>query len=196
MRDGSSQGGVESRASARTNLFLAATLGSAGANHPVKIRDLSATGARIETSVALKVGGAVTLVRGALSIDARVGWRAERFCGLSFAAPVSIEDWMANPVTLQRPPGSPGLSTQALVATPVRWTGDGGSVADELGHASRWLAGFGQSLGTDPHVVFNHGSELFSLGLVARALGAMAETMQAEAFASEPSPGRQRRPSA
>ena len=42
MQDGSSHSGVESRAAARTNLFLAATLISSGAGHPVKIRDLSA----------------------------------------------------------------------------------------------------------------------------------------------------------
>jgi hypothetical protein len=180
MRDGSSHGGVESRASARTNLFLAATLGSAGANHPVKIRDLSATGARIETSVALKVGAAVTLVRGGLSIDARVGWRAERFCGLSFAAPVSIEDWMANPVNLDRQ-AVPPVAVGGGVATPFhRPEQHAESIAEELTRVSRWLEAFGHTLAKDPQVVFKHGTQLFSLGLAARSLAALAEAIQAE----------------
>jgi len=197
MQDGSSHNGVESRAAARTNLFLAATLNSAGANHPVKIRDLSATGARIETFLVLQVGAAVTLVRGPLSVHAQVGWHAERFCGLSFAAPVSTEDWMANPINLQRQPWSPGLPIRAAVATPVRWQVESAeSVAEQLSRVSRWLVAFGHALATDPNVVFKHGSELFNLGLAARDLRAMAETMQAESSASEPSPGEERQPAA
>ena len=84
MQHSTSHCGVEPRSAARTNLFLAATLHSGDVAHPVRIRDLSASGARIETSVVREVGDAVTLVRGGLSVDARVTWRAERFCGLSF----------------------------------------------------------------------------------------------------------------
>jgi hypothetical protein len=197
MQDGNSNSGVELRAAARTNLFLAATLNSAGANHPVKIRDLSATGARIESFLVLQVGAAVTLVRGPLSVHAHVGWHAERFCGLSFAAPVSTEDWMANPVNLKRQLGSPGRPIRAEVAAPLRWQAESAeSVAEQLSRVSRWLVAFGHALATDKNVVFKHGSELFNLGLAARALGALAETMQAESSASEPSAGEERQPAA
>ena len=187
MQDGSTQGGVEARAAVRTNLFLAATLRMADASHPVKIRDLSATGARIETYVALKVGAAVTLVRGGLSVHARVGWHADRFCGLSFAAPVSTDDWKANPVNLQRGIVSPGRPIEASAAPPIRWHADGGSTADQLSHVSRWLIAFGQALADDPNVVFKYGSELFSLSLAARSLGVMADTIQAESSVPEAS---------
>ena len=181
MQDGSSHSGVESRATARTNLFLAATLNSAGANHPVKIRDLSATGARIEISLAIAVGTAVTLVRGPLSVDARVGWHAERFCGLSFASPVSLEYWMANPVNLERMQRPPRILADDRVATPVhREAQNPGSIAEELARVSRSLEAFGQTLSSDPQVVFRHGTQLFRLGLAARALAALAETMRAE----------------
>ena len=178
MQDGSSNGGVESRAAARTNLFLAATLVSAGAGHPVKIRDLSATGARIETSLALEVGAAVTLVRGGLRVDAHVGWHAARFCGLSFAAPVSVEDWKANPVSLQR----------QATTTPVHGEAENAeSIAEELTRVSRWLEAFGHLLANDPQVVAKHGTQLFSLGLAARTLAALAETIQAESSLSSAS---------
>ena len=180
MQDGSSHSGVESRAAPRTNLFLAATLFSAGAGYPVKIRDLSATGARIETLLALEVGAAVTLVRGGLRVQARVGRCAGRFCGLSFDAPVSIEDWMANPVTLERQAMAP-VAVGGGVARPVRREErDAESIAEELTRVSRWLEAFGHALANDPQVVFSHGTQLFGLGRAARSLAALAETIQAE----------------
>ncbi len=183
MQDGSSHSGVESRAAARTNLFLAATLISAEAGHPVKIRDLSATGARIETSLALDVGTAVTLVRGGLRVQARVGWHATRFCGLSFAAPVSTDDWMANPANLERQPKPPPVGVASAAAAPVHRAAENAeSPAEELLRVSRWLEGFGQTLSSDPQVVFKHGTQLFSLGLAARALGALAKSMQSESL--------------
>lgn len=181
MQDGSSHSGVESRAAARTNLFMAATLNSAGVNHTVKIRDLSAIGARIETLLVLEVGTAVTLVRGGLRVDALVGWHTERFCGLSFASPVSTEDWMANPVNVQRQPARPPVAVVSEAATPGHGEEqDAESIAEELKRVSRWLEAFGHALANDPQVVFKHGSQLFSLGLAARTLAVLAETMQAE----------------
>lgn len=191
MQHSSSHGGVEARAAARTNLFLAATLNSADVSHPVKIRDLSESGARIETTFVRQVGADVTLVRGRLSVQARISWHAERFCGLSFASPVSIEDWMANPVNFERERKPPRVSVDGEAATPVhRQAGNVESAAEELTRVSRWLEAFGQTLSNDPQVVFKHGTQLFSLGLAARALGALAETMQAESLESAASIGR------
>ena len=181
MQGGSSISGVESRAAARTNLFMAATLISAGSSHSVKIRDLSATGARIETSLALQAGAAVTLVRGGLRVQARVGWHAARFCGLSFASPVSIENWMANPVNVQRQPNPPLVAVEGgVVASVQRDVESAESIAEELTRISRWLEAFGHTLANDPQVVFKHGTQLFSLGLAARTLAALAESIQAE----------------
>ena len=182
MQDSSLQGGVELRAAARTNLFMAATLKSANIGHSVKIRDLSATGARIETFLALEVGAAVTLIRGGLSVQARVGWHAERFCGLSFESPVSIQAWMANPLNLERQRRPPRVAVDGEVMAPVHREAESAeSLADELTRVSRWLEAFGQTLANDPQVVFKHGTQLFSLGLAARTLAALAETMEANA---------------
>ena len=197
MQDGNSHGGVELRAAARTNLFMAATLSLAGVGHPVKIRDLSASGARIETLLALEVGAAVTLVRGGLSVQARVGWHAERFCGLSFASPVLPEDWMANPVNLQRQPRPLPVAVHGGVVTPIHQEPESPeSIAEELTRLSGWLEAFGHTLASDPQVVFKHGTQLFSLGLAARALAALAETIQVESSHSAANTGRRGQPSA
>ena len=181
MQANSSHGAVESRAAARTNLFLAATMHSADTQHPVKIRDLSATGARIETSLVSEVGDAVTLVRGRLSVHARVTRSGARFCGLSFNSPVSIQAWMTNPVLLERQRGRPRVAVEGEVATLVHSEAEmAGSVAEELSRVSRWLGIFGQTLANDPEVVTKHGTQLYDLGLAARALAAFAESMQAD----------------
>jgi hypothetical protein len=175
MQDSSSKRAVEARAAARTNLFMAATLVSGDASHAVKIRDLSEIGARIETLLPIEVGAAVTLVRGTRSVHARVGWHAQRFCGLSFASPISVQDWIASPVNAEREAVAPLAELEVL-----RRSQNSESPGEELTRVSRWLEAFGKTLSNDPQVVFKHGTQLFSLGLAARALGALAKTMQGE----------------
>ena len=176
VQDNGSKSGVELRAAARTNLFLAATLISGGADHPVKIRDLSATGARIETFLELEVGAAVILVRGGLSMAARVGWRADRFCGLIFESPVSMDAWIANPASLGQPPKPLRIGGDEELA-------DAAGIAEELTRVSRWLEALGRTLASDPQLLAKHGTQLFGLGRAARTLSALAETMHAESVA-------------
>ena len=179
MQDRTSNRAIELRSAARTNLFLAATLTVADSSRPVKIRDLSERGARIETSLAMEVGTAVTLIRGGLSVQARIGWHAKRFCGLSFESPVSVQDWMANPINVEQRSKPTGVDLE-----PHGAAGNAESAAEEITRVSRWLGDFGQSLANDPQVVFKHGTQLFRLGLAVRALSALAETMHADILAA------------
>ena len=77
---------------------MAATLHAADVATPVKIRDLSAAGAQVETSLLPAVGTPVTLSRGRLRIQGHVTWCTERRCGLHFSSQISVQDWMTNPV--------------------------------------------------------------------------------------------------
>src|SRR5687768_11011127 len=166
MQETTSHRGVESRSAARTNLFLAATLNSGGADRPVKIRDLSATGARIETSQTPEVGSAVILVRGGLSVGARIGWHAGRFCGLSFASRVSIQDWMGNPGVPKGPPGHPTMAAGGDMPSAARMaidTGKAGRIAADLARVSHLLGSLGETLSGDPAVVFKYGTQLHNL---------------------------------
>lgn len=183
MQDNSPHRAVELRSAARTNLLLAATLHSADIGHPVKIRDLSATGARIETSLVTEVGTGVTLVRGRLSVDARVSWHAERFCGLSFTSPVSIQDWMTNPVILERRRGRPRVAIEGDVSDSAAAHSEVGKAraAEDLRRVSSLLGTLGEALASDPEVVLKHRIPLHNLGLAAQTLAALAKTMQADA---------------
>jgi hypothetical protein len=127
----------------------------------------------------LEVGAGVTLVRGALTVHARVGWHAKHFCGLSFASPVATAHWMANPVNFDREDKTPRIELELH-----RAAGKTESPDQELTRVSRWLEIFAQTLSNDPQVVFKHGTQLFSLGLAARALGELADSMRAESSRS------------
>ncbi len=178
-------GAVDARAGARTNLFLAASLLSAGVAHPVRIRDLSATGARVETALVPEVGAAMSLVRGRLEVACLVTWSADHFCGLRFAAPVSVLEWMTHPVAPERRrldalvPARGGAAAEAAAA---RLEADKAArVARDLARVSRLLEAFGEALAGDPHVVARHAVKLHTLGLAMQTLASLAETLRASA---------------
>src|SRR5688500_13547509 len=96
------EGPADARATARKNLFVAATLHTNGDAYPVTIRDLSTSGAQIEGSQRPEVGAEVTLSRGFLTVRGHVTWGKNRRCGLCFASPILVQDWMASPVNPQQ----------------------------------------------------------------------------------------------
>lgn len=177
--------GHDGRAAPRTNLFMAATLIAADGEHPVKIRDLSAAGAQIESALIPEVGSAMTLVRGQLSIPCQVSWRAERRCGLKFASPISVQDWMANPLNREQQQVDrlvavvkAGAVPVAAPAQPQAATAD---VAVNLRRVSRLLENLGDALASDPAMVTKHGIGLQSIDIALQMLTELIETMRADA---------------
>ena len=175
---------TQARAAVRVNLFMAATLHASGVETAVKIRDLSATGAQIESSVLPEVGSPMTLGRGRLSVQGHVAWCAERRCGLKFALKISVPDWMANPVnreqgrvdqivTAVKAGVVPLVSAAAHATAPVE------GAAQDLARVSRLLENLGDALASDPAVIAQHGIALQSLDIAIQTLTALAEAMQA-----------------
>jgi len=174
---------AEARATARTNLFMAATLHTADGAHPVKIRDLSAAGAQIESSLLPEVGSEITLARGPLSVQGRVTWGAARRCGLQFSSPISVPDWMANPLNRQQKrvdqvvalvkagAAPPEMSTQKNALTPAL-------TAEDLRRVSRLLEILGEALASDSSIVVKHGIQLQNLDIALQTLAALAETIE------------------
>ena len=174
-----------SRAGTRTNLFVAATLRTNGEVYPVTIRDLSAAGAQIESSLLLEVGAEVTLSRGHLSVRGQVTWGRNRRCGLHFASPISVQDWMPSPVHRQqqrvdhvvaavkagaRPPKVPA-------ELPVSTTSD---AAQDLKQVSRLLEILSDALASDPAVVVKHGLQIQNLDIALQTLTVLAGTLRAD----------------
>ena len=175
----------EGREAARRNLFIAAALEVAGAVHSVKIRDLSAAGARIETSLAPLTGSAVVLVRGDLCAEARVGWTTAQSCGLRFVAPVSVADWMASPALLaaRRAAGAvPDSAPGAAGASPA-------SVEQAAGRLAQIIARLVQvqvNLGRDLALLGQSGSDLREVHLALRGLAECADSLRLSLSGRQP----------
>ena len=175
----------EARATARTNLFVAATLHTNGEAYPVTIRDLSAVGAQIESSLRPENGAEVTLSRGPLSVRGHVTWGRSRRCGLQFASPIAVQDWMASPVHRQQQrvdqvvavvksgARQPEVPAELRVATPA-------IAAQDLKRVSRLLEILSGALASDPAVVVTHGLQLQNLDIALQTLTALAGTMRVD----------------
>ena len=85
----------EARSAPRTHLFVAASLLSDAGSAPVNIRNMSQTGALIDSPVIPEVGSAVVLKRGSLQIAGRVAWKAEQKGGVAFCSATCVSDWMS-----------------------------------------------------------------------------------------------------
>lgn len=174
---------AEARATARKNLFVAGMLHNAGEAYPVMIRDLSASGAQIEGSLSLEVGAQARLYRGRLSVQGHVTWIKDRRCGLRFASPISVKDWMAIPVNRQQQridrvvavvkSGAlpPELPVGGLVTSPAE-------AAQDLKRVSRLLETLSDALASDPAIVVKHGIALQNLDIALQTLTAMAGAMR------------------
>jgi hypothetical protein len=174
----------EGRAAARTNLFMAATLRTANNEIPVKIRDLSATGAQIESAVLPDIGAAITLVRGRLSVQGRVTWCVAPRCGLQFSARISVQDWMANPVNREQRRVDHIVSAVKAGTIPHAAPADEKSkarpgVAEDLRSVAQLLENLGETLASNPAVVAQYGIEMQNLDIAMQTLNALAATMQA-----------------
>ena len=176
----------DARAAARTNLFMAATLHWDDASAPVKIRDLSQVGAQIESWLHLETGTAVTLVRGRLSVAGWVTWSNERRCGLQFASPILVHDWMANPAHQAQQRVDHLVAVVKAGAVPLAQPAKpGAETADELAgdlrRIARLLDKLGDALASDATTVAKHGIKLQNLDIAVQTLAALAEAAQPDA---------------
>jgi hypothetical protein len=75
---------AEQRRAVRTRTFLTAKLVSPARDYPVRIRDISASGARVEGIDLPAPGTLVEVQRGGFAALAEIVWRREGQAGLSF----------------------------------------------------------------------------------------------------------------
>lgn len=79
----------------RTHLFVMATLYSNSGSIPVRVRNMSAAGALVESPDLPAEGTPVVLKRGKLQAAGNIVWKLDRKCGVAFSAKVAVDDWMA-----------------------------------------------------------------------------------------------------
>lgn len=182
---------VDARGASRASLYLAATLYSDGSPAPVRIRNISSTGALVEGIFIPGPGSLVQLVRGGLIVHGLVAWSTEGRCGLKFSGKVDVQQWRASPgngeqqrvdeivrlvkagaVPLPVPPLVQARDTDALDAT--------SEISGDLLRASALLEALGGVLASDPDVVVRHGNALQNLDIAMQVIGVVEAVISGE----------------
>jgi hypothetical protein len=85
---------LNARLDFRSNIFVMATLYAAGGSTPVRVRNMSRSGALVEASALPPPGTGVRLCRGSVSVAGEIMWVDQRKAGLRFASPTAAADWL------------------------------------------------------------------------------------------------------
>lgn len=85
---------LDPRAHIRSNVFLTAVILAAGVTRPVRIRNISATGALLDGTGLPPEGSTVHLRRGSLSVNGEVAWQDRGYSGVRFNSDVVVKDWV------------------------------------------------------------------------------------------------------
>lgn len=176
---------ADNRADPRTSIYLAAALYMDGCSSPIKIRNMSATGALLEGSVIPRVGSLVQLVRGTLIAHGLVAWATDARCGLKFSGRVDVQSWRAAPTNAeqQRVDEVVRLVKAGAVPLPVPPLGQGrpedraaagtSELASDLRQVSELLDKLGNELASDPDIVTRHGPALQHVDIAMQMIAAI-----------------------
>jgi hypothetical protein len=190
-------GAGNGRAAPRTFLMLAAMAGCAGGYLPVRIRNVSETGALIEGDGLPQAGEILHLSRGETEIDAVIAWASGNRRGIRFAGPVPVDTWRAGkpvaaPVDQGRvdsiqaaaragrrsapPPPSPAPAH----AGDAPWVDQlEVRLAEELAFVRRLVETLGDQLVADPAVLHRHTQALQNIDLASQILGHLSRVVGA-----------------
>ncbi len=177
----------------RTNLLLSATIETATLKAPVRIRNLSEGGALLEGAAFPDVGGALTLRRLEIAIDAVVVWRSASRCGVQFKGKVAVADWVSgtqsrsshdidqarvDSIQAAVRAGRPVPTTEGAAAPVVDADLDR-RIAEELSYVKRLLEIVGDELTDAPIVVQRYSRSLQSFDLACQILGHLSTILTA-----------------
>lgn len=85
----------DGRKQPRTHLFVAATLYSEAGSVPVRVRNMSPSGALIESAAIPEPGMKAILRRGSLHAAGRIAWKLAGKGGVAFETAIYVTDWMS-----------------------------------------------------------------------------------------------------
>jgi hypothetical protein len=165
------------RLTVRASLYLAATLNCDGQSFPVKIRNISSTGALLESPTTISAGALVQLVRGSLIAHGLVTWAKSGRSGLRFERSIDVQQWRATPTNAeqQRIDDAVRLIKAGAITLPVNdppcdRLNDNESLTFDLQRASDLLAKLGDRLAKDCIVVAQYPAELQNLDIAMQVI--------------------------
>ena len=181
----------------RKNLLLAASIEAGSLSAPVRIRNLSETGALIDGAALPDVGTELTLRRMEIDIGATVVWRTGGRCGIKFAGNVSVDDWAMGkrraPQLHERSqagvdarqaavrsgaplPADDSAATMAAVRADVLED----RIAEELAYVRRLLDSAGEELSDDAIILQRHGRALQNVDAACQILAELGTILGAK----------------
>lgn len=179
------------RVEPRTNMFLGAVIREAGLSLPVKVRNMSVSGALVEGSALPGEGASVQLVRGSLAVSATVAWSSEGRCGLRFSSLACVRDWLAPPTNAgqQRVDETVRLLKLGAVPMPQRSASaseppsavQSGQFGQDLRRVGRLIQHLSQALSSDKDAVIRHAGELQNLDIALQMIAALADALESGA---------------
>jgi len=162
-------------------MFVMASLAARDGSGPVKVRNLSSSGALVEGGVLPSPGEAVSLLRGALRIDGNVVWCRGGKAGLRFDAAVNVSDWLPKGIVQNRNQQSEALinhfkadTVTRLAAFKYHDVAPSGITAAEVKTLAVDLQVLADRLADDDVVIIRHGDKLQILDAVVQALDKLA----------------------
>lgn len=169
----------DTRDGARRNMFLAATLRRGSQVAPVKIRNMSASGALLDSPIVPEPNSSIELVRGKYVAHGRVVWSEPKRCGIRFNAQLSVNDWLA-PIEAQpvfvADPDTPAATLPPPSAVPAPAGPDAfATVAvEDLLQVAKLVEQVARTLARDPHFLADHMTEGRNLICAMQMLGRMS----------------------
>lgn len=166
----------ELRLEMRSNIFVMAALHSDGRQaSPVRVRNLSRTGALVESNLLPSAGTQVRLSRASLETLATIMWVDGSKAGLRFRSPIAVADWL--------PLGKRGTGQHFAdelfhqkrlqsSKSPVA-----GQLVDTLLELKQSLERSGEELAQNADVAASHRSALQTIDAVAQTLASIAESL-------------------
>jgi hypothetical protein len=176
---------TDARDQRRTRLCLAAIVECGGQRTSVRIRDLSADGARIEASPPPPLQARLTLLRGPLNADAIVVWRDRDRCGLRFDKPIRLPVWLPNSDAVRTQDDIDQVvrdfhREQALRRKDRENPMLTARLADELAYVGRMVQTLQQALSPEPQIIAKHRDTLPLFGQALEALGQLGAILAAD----------------
>jgi hypothetical protein len=161
------------RSEGRSNVFLTATLDTGAGSVPVRIRNLSSTGALIDGGGLPPPGAKVRLMRGRLSAAGELSWQARKQAGLSFEGEINVDEWV------QRLGHAGQQRVDGVIAAlrnsePVPREQQGATNKDSLPVISAALDQICERLAGTPNMSVELGEELLRLDVLAQSLRRVA----------------------
>jgi hypothetical protein len=170
---------ISARIELRTNLFVLATVAGKDVAGPVKIRNLSPSGALIEGALLPAAGERIELRRGAMIAHGNVAWCQDGRAGMRFDARVKVAEWMPGANTQQQ--RVDGMVERARTgAIPSFDLADRTAfrfptlAPAELRRLASALDGLADDLTTETGIVDRYATKLQSLDLAAQVLRRLA----------------------